>query len=88
MGFFEILSLFSILIACGAAWVAVQAIKLNLDQKQQLQQIYQALSALQIYYYEEDWPEDVEEPEQLPVPLSEHKVIDLFTRMPVVDDED
>ena len=87
MGFFEILSLFSILIACGAAWVAVQAIKLNLDQKQQLQQIYQALSALQIYYYEEDWPEEEEE-ERPPVPTSEHKVIDLFTRMPVIDDED
>ncbi len=87
MGFFEILSLFSILIACGAAWVAVHAIKLNLHQAKQIQQIYQALSAIQIYYYEEDWPEEEEEVRP-PVPTSEHKVINIFTRLPVDDDED
>ena len=88
MDFFEIISMFSLCLAGISTYIALQAIKANLHQAKQIQQIYQALSAIQIYYYEEEeWPEDLLE-DNSPAPTgTHHKVIDLFTGQPVLDDD-
>lgn len=79
--------MFSLLIAGAAIWVAVYAIKLNLHQAKQLQQIYQALSSIQVYYYEDEWEDEFDNPPPRPS-TAHHKVIDIFTGLPVCDDEE
>ena len=88
MGFFEIIAMLSLCLAGASTFIAIKAIKVNLYQAKQLQQLYQALSTLQIYFYEGDdeWEEYVEEV-QRPA-ASHHKVIDLFTGLPILDEED
>lgn len=88
MVFFEIIAILSLCLAGISTYVALYAIKANLHQAKQIQQIYQALSAIQIYYYEEDFHEDFHE-DSPPIPAgTDYKVIDLFTRMPIPDEED
>lgn len=79
--------MFSLLIAGAAIWVAVYAIKLNLHQAKQLQQIYQALSSIQVYYYEDEWEDEFDNPPPRPC-TTHHKVVDIFTGLPVCDDEE
>jgi len=80
--FFEIISVLALGFSGVAIYIAVYAIRANLHQAKQLQTLYQAMAALQIYFYEggedEEWEEYTED--KPPTPAVNHRVIDLATR--------